>query len=181
MILRDDRSDPSRGGRAEARPRQLARAPVGAARLSCVCRDLDPVDGSPLVTLPHEYGANHWRLAWGGFDTLGIALATTAVTTLRRSPSARSRQPSQAHCSSAMRGSTLTSSGTSDVAQAAGGALLIEPSRRRLFLDRPERRTGGRERQTVPSGRRVHDRRLQALPPPNVTDDFRFRVPPSST
>src|SRR5437016_3070910 len=40
-----------------------------------------------FATLPHHYVANHWRLAWGGFDIgLGFALAATALTAARRSP-----------------------------------------------------------------------------------------------
>ena len=40
-----------------------------------------------FLTLPRHYGANHWRLAWGGFDVgLLLALAATAVASLRRSP-----------------------------------------------------------------------------------------------
>src|SRR5437870_5697759 len=40
-----------------------------------------------FVTLPRHYVANHWQLAWGGFDiALGLALASTAVMVARRSP-----------------------------------------------------------------------------------------------
>jgi hypothetical protein len=40
-----------------------------------------------FMTLPEDYRAAHWRLAWGGFDIgLGIALAVTAVLIMRRSP-----------------------------------------------------------------------------------------------
>src|SRR5579864_4125768 len=40
-----------------------------------------------FATLPGHYVANHWRLAWGGFDIgLGFALASTAVLVARRSP-----------------------------------------------------------------------------------------------
>jgi hypothetical protein len=81
-----------------------------------------------FVTLPRHYAANHWWLAWGGFDiALGIALATTAVATLRRSPFGE--------IAAAVTGTllvcdawfdVLTSRGTSDVAQAIVSALLIE-------------------------------------------------------
>jgi hypothetical protein len=38
-------------------------------------------------SLPRSYSANHWRVAWGGFDLgLGIALAVTAIAVARRSP-----------------------------------------------------------------------------------------------
>jgi hypothetical protein len=40
-----------------------------------------------IVTLPRNYTANHWRVAWGGFDiALGAALVATSVAVIRRSP-----------------------------------------------------------------------------------------------
>src|ERR1700675_2189150 len=40
-----------------------------------------------ILTLPRNYTANHWRVAWGGFDIgLGAALIATAVAVARRSP-----------------------------------------------------------------------------------------------
>ena len=40
-----------------------------------------------FATLPRHYVANHWAIAWGGFDIgLGVALASTAVMVIRRSP-----------------------------------------------------------------------------------------------
>jgi hypothetical protein len=81
-----------------------------------------------FLTLPRHYGASHWRLAWGGFDVgLGIALASTAVATLRRS--------AFGEIAAAITGTllvcdawfdVLTSHGTADVAQAVGEALLVE-------------------------------------------------------
>ncbi|MBA3735206.1 MAG: hypothetical protein H0W90_08420 [Actinobacteria bacterium] len=33
-----------------------------------------------IVTLPRNYTANHWRVAWGGFDLgLGVAMIATAL------------------------------------------------------------------------------------------------------
>lgn len=79
-------------------------------------------------TLPRHYVANHWDVAWGGFDIgLGLALATTAVMVARRSP--------YAEVTAAVTGTllvcdawfdVLTSRGASDIAQAAASALLIE-------------------------------------------------------
>jgi hypothetical protein len=79
-------------------------------------------------TLPRHYVANHWDVAWGGFDIgLGLVLAATAVMVARRSP--------YAEVSAAITGTllvcdawfdVLTSRGASDVAQAAASALLIE-------------------------------------------------------
>lgn len=81
-----------------------------------------------FATLPRHYVANHWDLAWGGFDLgLGIALAATAVLVARRSP--------LAEVTAAITGTLLvcdawfdilTSRGTSDIAQAIASALLIE-------------------------------------------------------
>lgn len=81
-----------------------------------------------FLTLPRHYGAAHWRLAWGGFDLgLGIALAATAVTTLRRSP--------YSEVAATITGTlllcdawfdVLTSHGTSDVVQAILEAVFIE-------------------------------------------------------
>lgn len=81
-----------------------------------------------FLTLPHHYGANHWRLAWGGFDVaLGLALAATGIAVLRRSP--------LGEIAAAVTGTllvsdawfdVLTSHGTSDVTQAFAAALLVE-------------------------------------------------------
>jgi hypothetical protein len=39
-----------------------------------------------FVTLPENYTAARWRLAWGGFDVgLAVSLGTTAIFVLRRS------------------------------------------------------------------------------------------------
>jgi len=81
-----------------------------------------------FVTLPGHYVANHWEVAWGGFDIgLGLALASTAVLVARRSP--------LAEVTATITGSllvcdawfdVLTSRGSSDIAQAIASALLIE-------------------------------------------------------
>ncbi len=40
-----------------------------------------------IFTLPRNYPANHWRVAWAGFDLgLGIAMIATAIAVARRSP-----------------------------------------------------------------------------------------------
>jgi hypothetical protein len=81
-----------------------------------------------FLTLPPHYAANHWRLAWGGFDVgLGIALAATAVTVARRSPFAEVTATITGPllcCDAWFDG--LTSRGVSDVAQAAASAVLVE-------------------------------------------------------
>lgn len=81
-----------------------------------------------FVTLPRHYEANHWAIAWGGFDAgLGFALASTAIMVARRSPFAE--------VTATITGTllicdawfdVLTSRGTSDIAQAVVLALLIE-------------------------------------------------------
>ena len=97
------------------------------ALLACVVV-LIPWTALLFATLPRHYVANHWDLAWGGFDIgLGVALATTAVLVARRSPFAE--------VTAAVTGTLLvcdawfdilTSRGTSDIAQATASALLIE-------------------------------------------------------
>jgi hypothetical protein len=81
-----------------------------------------------FATLARHYAANHWALAWGGFDVgLGLALASTAVMVARRSPFAE--------VTAMITGTllvcdawfdVLTSRGASDIAQAAASALFIE-------------------------------------------------------
>jgi hypothetical protein len=81
-----------------------------------------------FVTLPHHYVANHWRVAWGGFDIgIGLALASTAVAVARRSPFAE--------VTAAVTGTllvcdawfdALTSRGATDVVQAVVLATFVE-------------------------------------------------------
>jgi len=81
-----------------------------------------------FATLPRHYVANHWQVAWGGFDIgLGIALASTAVMVARRSPFAEVTATITATllCCDAWF-DVLTSRGLSDVAQALASALLVE-------------------------------------------------------
>ena len=81
-----------------------------------------------FLTLPHRYGANHWRLAWGGFDVgLAIALAATGIAVLRRSPFgeiAATVTGTLLVCDAWF--DVLTSHGTADIAEALAGALLVE-------------------------------------------------------
>jgi hypothetical protein len=81
-----------------------------------------------FATLPRRYGADHWRLAWSGFDVgLAFALAATAISVVRRSPFGE--------IAAAVTGTLLvcdawfdilTSHGASDVAQAVAEAALVE-------------------------------------------------------
>ncbi len=81
-----------------------------------------------FVTLPPDYTANHWWVAWGGFDiALILALVGTAVAIVRRS--------AYVAMAATIAGTllvcdvwfdVLTSRGTRDVAQAVVGAVLVE-------------------------------------------------------
>jgi hypothetical protein len=89
---------------------------------------LVPWTGYLFGTLPPDYTANHWAIAWGGFDIgLALALASTAILIARRSPFAE--------VTATVTGTlllcdawfdVLTSQGTSAVVQATVEALLIE-------------------------------------------------------
>lgn len=117
----------ARGGLHLGRGRWLVPPWIAPVLLVCAVV-LVPWIGLLFATLPHHYVANHWRLAWGGFDIgLGLALATTAVLVARRSP--------YAEVTAAITGSllvcdawfdVLTSRGASDIAQAVAAALVIE-------------------------------------------------------
>lgn len=117
----------ARGGLRNDGGRTLV--PPWFAPLFLVCAAvLIPWTAVLFLTLPAHYGANRWALAWGGFDVgLGVALATTAVAIVRRS--------AYAEVAATVTGTllvcdawfdVLTSHGTSDVAQAAVSAVLVE-------------------------------------------------------
>ena len=98
---------------------------VAPALLGCAVV-LIPWTALLFATLPRHYVANHWDLAWGGFD-IGLALAGTAVLVARRSPFAE--------ITATITGTllvcdawfdVLTARGTSNIAQATASALLIE-------------------------------------------------------
>lgn len=81
-----------------------------------------------FASLPPHHVANHWRLAWGGFDVgLSAALAATAVLVARRSPLAEITATVTATllvCDAWF--DVLTSRGTSQMVQAAVLAALVE-------------------------------------------------------
>jgi hypothetical protein len=81
-----------------------------------------------LVSLPSEEVAAHWEIAWGGFDIgLAVLLVATAVTLIRRSPSAEVFAAMTAaflFCDAWF--DVLTSRGTTKVALALTEALLVE-------------------------------------------------------
>jgi hypothetical protein len=81
-----------------------------------------------ILTLPRNFTANHWHVAWGGFDIgLGVALVSTAVAVFRRS--------AYAEVAATVSGTLLvcdawfdllTSRTTSELVQAALEAVLVE-------------------------------------------------------
>ena len=81
-----------------------------------------------FITLPDGYAANHWGLAWGGFDiALGLALLVTSIAIARRE--------AFGEVGATITGTLLvcdawfdilTSRGTSDVVQAILSAVLVE-------------------------------------------------------
>jgi hypothetical protein len=83
-----------------------------------------------IITLPRNYTANHWHVAWGGFDIgLGVALVATAVAV------AVVRRSAYAEVAAAVSGTLLvcdawfdllTSRATSELVQAALEAALVE-------------------------------------------------------
>jgi hypothetical protein len=89
---------------------------------------LIPWTGYLFGTLPADYTANHWAIAWGGFDVgLAVALASTAILLARRSP--------LAEVTATVTGTllvcdawfdVLTSRGTSAVTQAVVEAVIVE-------------------------------------------------------
>jgi len=81
-----------------------------------------------FVMLPRDYTANHWHLAWGGFDVcLAVALAVTAVGVIRRSslvPLASAVTGTLLFCDAWF--DVLTSSGAADVTEALVSAVFVE-------------------------------------------------------
>jgi hypothetical protein len=79
-------------------------------------------------TLPPDYTANHWSLAWGGFDIgLVLALGSTVALIARRSPFTEVMATVTGTlllCDAWF--DVLTSRGTSDVAQSIVEAVLVE-------------------------------------------------------
>ena len=81
-----------------------------------------------ILTLPRNYTANHWRVAWGGFDIgLGAALIATAVAVVRRSPYA---EVAATVCGTLLVCDAwfdvMTSRTTGELVQAALEAALVE-------------------------------------------------------
>ncbi len=117
----------ARPGLRRGRGKWLVPPWIAPAFLSCALV-LVPWTAFLFVSLTPRYVANHWRVAWGGFDVgLGLALASTALTVARRS--------AYAEVTATITGTllccdawfdVLTSRGVSDIAQAVASALLVE-------------------------------------------------------
>ena len=117
----------ARSGLRLGRGRWLVPPWIAPALFGCAVV-LIPWTAVLFATLPRDYVANHWEIAWGGFDLgLGLALASTAVLVARRSPFAE--------VTAAVTGTllvcdawfdVLTSRGASDIVQAAVLALVVE-------------------------------------------------------
>ena len=117
----------ARAGLRLGRGRWLVPPWTAPALLACAVV-LIPWTALLFATLPRHYVANHWKVAWGGFDIgLGLALASTAVMVARRSPFAEvtATITGTLLCCDAWF-DVLTSRGVSDIAQAAASALFIE-------------------------------------------------------
>jgi hypothetical protein len=81
-------------------------------------------------SLPRSYSANHWRVAWGGFDLgLGIALAVTAIAVARRSPFAE--------VSAAVTGTLLVCDAWFDVLTTRTGAELLQAGLEAALIELP--------------------------------------------
>src|SRR5580765_24507 len=81
-----------------------------------------------ITTLPRNYTANHWWVAWGGFDiALGAAFVATSVAVIRRSPFA---EVAATVCGTLLVCDAwfdvLTSRTTGEIVQAALEAALVE-------------------------------------------------------
>jgi len=117
----------ARAGLRRGHGRWLVPPWVAPALLLCALA-LVPWTAFLFLSLKPHYVANHWRFAWGGFDVgLGIALAATGLTVVRRSPFAEvtATITGTLLCCDAWF-DVLTARGASDIAQAAASAVLIE-------------------------------------------------------
>jgi hypothetical protein len=83
-----------------------------------------------FLTLPQHYVANHWSLAWGGFDIgLGLALAGTAISVARRSP--------YAEVTAAVTGTLLVCDAWFDVLTSRGTAAIVQSALLAVFIELP--------------------------------------------
>jgi hypothetical protein len=89
-----------------------------------------PWAGFLTITLPRNYSANHWRVAWGGFDLgLGLALAVTAVAVARHS--------AYAEISAAVTGTLLLCDAWFDVLTTRTDGELLQAALEAAFVELP--------------------------------------------
>ena len=117
----------ARAGLRMGRGRWLVPPWIAPAFILCALLLL-PWAGFLIVTLPRNYTANHWRVAWGGFDIgLGAAMVATAIAVVRRSPFA---EVAAAVCGTLLVCDAwfdvLTSRTTGELVQAGLEASLVE-------------------------------------------------------
>src|SRR3954467_10895701 len=83
-----------------------------------------------IVTLPRDYTANHWRVAWGGFDLgLGTAMVATAIAVARRSPFAE--------VAAAVTGTLLVCDAWFDVLTAGTSSEFVQAGLEALLIELP--------------------------------------------
>ncbi|SRR5258705_4719166 len=83
-----------------------------------------------IFTLPPNYTANHWRVAWGGFDIgLGTAMIATAVAIIRRSPFAE--------IAAAVTGTLLICDAWFDVLTSRTSAELVQAGLEAILIELP--------------------------------------------
>src|SRR5262249_19028169 len=91
---------------------------------------LVPWTGYLFGTLPPDYIANNWAIAWGGFDLgLGVALASTAVLIVRRSP--------YAEVTATVTGTLLISDAWFDVLTSRGASAVVQATIEALLVEIP--------------------------------------------
>jgi hypothetical protein len=91
---------------------------------------LTPWTAFLFLSLPRHYVANHWQLAWGGFDIgLGLALAVTALTVARRSPFAE--------VTAAVTGTLLVCDAWFDVLTARPTGDIVQATLEAAFIELP--------------------------------------------
>jgi hypothetical protein len=83
-----------------------------------------------ILTLPRNYTANHWRVAWGGFDLgLGTAMIATAIAIIRRSPFAE--------VAAAVTGTLLICDAWFDVLTSRTSAELLQAGLEAILIELP--------------------------------------------
>jgi hypothetical protein len=83
-----------------------------------------------IFTLPGNYTANHWKVAWAGFDLgLATAMVATAVAVGRRSPFAE--------VAAAVTGTLLVCDAWFDVLTARTGGEVIQAGLEAVLIELP--------------------------------------------